>query len=268
MAGGRNRDYVVTGIPRCGSSLLASLLTQTGNTVCMNEVHGDVASLPWFLHQTRRSIRRDGKAPTKARPNGELVTSTSRMEERNTIRRVPVEADGHEPLGVKHQVEFVSQLDVLKRLGFCIVAIVRDPVYSLGSWLAPRMEDTSLQDFQHPFWEDVDFTEESLEGRAAEAWDWLAHRLVENSRGVLFVRYEDLVARPNLELERVCRFVGVEPGPVEASLESKNHSDAYPKLDRIRTIVRERGIGEVLGYRPVRRRDERPDPRRSGRAGT
>ena len=46
-------DYVITGIPRSGTSLISTILSSSENSFCFNEVHYQIPVLPSFFSEMR-----------------------------------------------------------------------------------------------------------------------------------------------------------------------------------------------------------------------
>ena len=44
-------DYVITGIPRSGTSLLSAILSKSPNSICFNEIQYKVPLLPSFFNK-------------------------------------------------------------------------------------------------------------------------------------------------------------------------------------------------------------------------
>ncbi len=153
--GARERDVLLTGLPRSGTTLTCHLLGKLPDTVALHEpmdfhrftperghdlVCRDIAR---FCRKQRRSIRERGVAVSKHRegrvpdnPVGEQRDEagkrTNRGMEKGEIRvSKPLPDDFM--LVVKHNSSFTAVLDALAER-FRVWCIVRNPLAVLGSW--------------------------------------------------------------------------------------------------------------------------------------
>ena len=233
-------DLIVTGVSRSGTSYLCNLLHRFDNCVAINEPLEVISILraqevPWGLpayYGTLRADIRAGRPIENKLHRGQVVEDTARHQRRRRYR--PRVADDGFVLAVKNTREFLLRLGAVRAVmpERRIVACVRNPVDTIASW---------KDSFQHLNQADVGpFTghpqlmwlaspeREALQSIAATAdpatrralwWSFLAERVLEHRNELLLVRYEELVAEPAAELERIlsgCR-AGALRSPVAAS---------------------------------------------------
>ena len=73
-------DYVVTGIPRSGTSLMSTILSSSENSFCFNEVHYQIPVLPSFFSEMRKRIENGLPVINKINEKGKLTTDTQRQD--------------------------------------------------------------------------------------------------------------------------------------------------------------------------------------------
>lgn len=140
--------YVLTGLPRAGTTLTCKLLSEQANVIGLNEPiawrglrsHEEgVSRLEEGLAQFRHTLLTEGKAPVRGKDGKVTDNHFERTagERKRVIRRAEVHFD--KPLGqdfklfVKHNSVFTQLLPSLVQRYPCF-AIVRNPLAVLGSW--------------------------------------------------------------------------------------------------------------------------------------
>ena len=213
------RDVILTGIPRSGTTLACWLLNQLPNVVALvepwiggrfwlgrwNPEHA-CRSLSRFFQSVRRQIIRYRLAPS-CHVNGHVPTNT--VEERRTGRprkpiarlgKIRIEEKLLSPsfrLVVKHPAPFMALLDRLVR-HFPTYAIVRHPLAVLASWNSVSLP---VSKGRVPAAEWFDPSLRRALSRLPDRWDrqvYLLGWFFETYRRVLpseaILRYEDIVA--------------------------------------------------------------------------
>ena len=66
-------DYVITGIPRSGTSLMSTILSSSENSFCFNEVHYQIPVLPSFFSEMRTRIESGLPVINKVNEKGKLT---------------------------------------------------------------------------------------------------------------------------------------------------------------------------------------------------
>ena len=222
----RSRDWLLTGIPRAGTSLCCRLAGQLPNTVALSEPieskifadtqDRDVAyeRICRFMAQTRQRILAEGRAESvhvQGRVDDNMVATEvadaalrRRRTERGDIRI-------HKPLSpdftllVKHNALFAALLPLLTRRFSCL-ALLRNPVAVLASWQTVALP---VQRGRVPAGER--FAPDLCAALAAEAdalqrqlivLNWFYEQYDENLPRAHIVRYEDVVTTGGAALYR------------------------------------------------------------------
>lgn len=244
------RDYLVTGIPRSGTSLLSAQLSRSPNSVCFNEIHYDFDTLELFFWRMRRRISKGEPVPNIVDESGRPITSQT-DETKHDVRPMEVQAEPPLRLGHKLTISYLRRLSLIAERGYPLVAIVRDPVYTLGSWRRPALEDAPMQELgvekeEAPHWEEVNFLSEQRLHRQAQAWEHYADLLWTHRRRLLLVTYEQLVTDTEEVLVEICDFLDIGTPEELEPLEDRNDPARYEEMDEIRESVQR--------YCPSRRR--------------
>lgn len=243
----RERDVILTGIPRSGTTLACWLLNQVSDVVALvepwiggrfwlgrwNPEHA-CRSLRRFFEGVRRQVIRRRLAPT-CHINGHIPTNT--VEERRADRpRRPIARLGRvrieKPLSpsfwliVKHPAPFTALLDQLAH-HFPTYAIVRHPLAVLASWNSVSLP---VSEGRVPAAEWLDPSLRRALSRLQDRWDrqvYLLGWFFETYRRVLpseaILRYEDIVASGG----RALRAIVPEAAALNIPLANRNASPWY-----------------------------------------
>ena len=217
MEGETSRYFIVTGIPRSGTSFLSAALSSFPDIVCLNEIlypgRGDV------IDQLREVDQRlaDGlPIPNKVNSEGRLSTDTllgTRVEEmvidKRTVARI----------GSKINVPYFGHLDGFVKRGLPVIALVREPCAAICSWnkdKANRIPEAHVMPGDmHKRWQGIEFATDSKITRQAELWNHLASFFAERDTALHIVRYEDLIARPDSVFAELRTLLGLGPHAIE-----------------------------------------------------
>lgn len=224
-------DFLVTGLPRSGTSLLCQLLHEQENCVVLNEPAEIfeplcMDGLPHGLRGVHANYRRDialGKpVMNKVDAAGKVVSDTARNDQR--VAYSPPVNPEHFLLGSKNTIAYLSRLADLKAVmpDVPVIAAIRHPFATIDSWgrtfahlktadvgafpvggcADPRLDRWQLQQLQRI----ADTADVRV--RRALLWRYLAEQLLRFRDRVLLVRHEDLVANPALEMARIWSAIG------------------------------------------------------------
>lgn len=219
----RERNVVLTGLPRGGTTLTCRLLNQLPDTVALHEPippgkfvgidHEDVLDgVEQFFLRMRRMIRRRGVAfskPIKGRITGhdgnlsraeEIRRRESRkVRRKKSEKKIEIEKDlGRDfLLGIKSPGMFSALLPLLKGRFPCY-AIVRNPLAVLASWESyDRSTRAGRQPAAERYDADLRYTLDSTEDRVERQLyllSWYFERFVRELPEEHVIRYEDLIS--------------------------------------------------------------------------
>jgi len=265
-------ELVITGIPRSGTSLLCRLLDDLQDCVVINEPAEIFAPLtlcenPWWLGLYYRDLRRqilDGEEIENKIVDGHVVEDTSTVDQR--VCYCPAVRRPDFLLGTKNTLAYLARLRVIRRAmpHAAIAVCVRHPLDTIASWIGtfPHLRDVSLRDFpvsyvDNPFLSGLEqrrlqdiVNTQSAEARRALLWAHLAETVAEFEGQILLVKYETLVAAPDLTVGRILkatRFPGKQTR-ARRVLEPRSRRDLLQDADL--SAVRDLCVAQAarLGY--------------------
>lgn len=243
--------FVITGIPRSGTSLLSVMLNQSENVYCANEVIRNFNMLVPFLSQVENQLDEgDGVAtlPNRFDNNGALTTNT--VVDGGEILQYRVEKKQPYAVGAKANYPFFCNWLNLMETGYKVIAMIRDPLFTIASWRMPYGKgklnvSSPTKDHRYKNWFGPTVSE--LDAQIA-IWYYYASTFhtFKDAPNVYILKYEYIasdVAHP--ALEQVCRFLGVKTPPKRSlpKLDYRNTKEAY----------KDAGLEEIdakLGLRP------------------
>lgn len=225
------RNVVVTGIPRCGTTLASALIDSLPDSVCLNEPAWQTAKIAaspadfakWLVGDfmlARRKLLLGEPLPDRRAPSGEALTNyyaakSGKME--TTFELVPFTRAGlseHFTLAIKHNGPYLAVLKQLIELDcFTIIAVIRHPLEVIASW---RRLDLPISRGRMPgaapYWpklaklaaQNMDLLEKQV-----RLYDLMCERIQAHQSQLALIRYEELVQNPQL----ISRALGVKAQP-------------------------------------------------------
>ncbi len=236
-------DFVLTGIPRSGTSLLSALLCEPEDCFCFNEIHYDPRTLPWFFTRMRRRLTAGRPVPVKLDDAGALTTDTLGGKVLAQENRFPAKQSGV-VIGSNVNVPYLDRIEEVLAYRYRVVMLVRDPVYTLASWSSEKArvipEAHVTDEDMDPRWQGMRFDSVLKEDRQADLWEHYA-RLIWSlrDRGKI-VTYESLTDDQRVTMERIYRYLGVTPPDRTRELKNMNVDARFSGIDRIRRAVADR----------------------------
>jgi len=195
-------NFVITGIPRGGTSLLCNLINHVQNIVCMNETPTfyNVDAMPRSFHDLQLALRRGRKIPFMvSKESGAEITDTQSQE--FIINHTVINVDGSKPIatGSKINVPYLLQMDKILYYGYKVFTVIRNPVYAIASWNkhAEKIPEAHVlnHDFEKwPRYKDFKFKTEERFTRQAELYNHFISTIWHYKLNR--IRYEDMVQHP------------------------------------------------------------------------
>jgi len=234
------KDFVLTGIPRSGTSLLSSLLCELEDCFCFNEIQYDVVTLPVFFTRMRKKLLAGEPVPNRVDEEGKLTTDTQRKGFSVQEIKAPNKSKGL-VLGSNANIPYLNQMDSMLGYKYKVLAMVRNPVYTLASWGSEKAgripENQVMADDLNPRWEKIDFCSQDKVERQAQLWEHYANLIWSVRHRVKIVRYERLTENQNDTLEEITNYLGVSSPRNLKRLSSYNLSSRYANLQKIEHAV-------------------------------
>jgi hypothetical protein len=250
-----DRNLVLTGIPRSGTSLMSGIISSSPNAYCVNEVFYEPDELREQLARTRRALVTGVPVPNRYARDGSLSSDTRRNGARI---RFEVAAGNYGPdsvVGSNVNVPYLNRLPQLTMSGARIVALVRDPVFTIASWNTEAVryipEHHVIDGDLHPRYRAADFPSTDRLERQAFIWRHYAE-LIGTFAGTESLRvlcYEQL-SDPTLDLAGA---FGLEEIPSSVSLENRNQPERFDanELECVRQVASRAGLPELYAQLAV-----------------
>lgn len=232
-------NWLLTGIPRSGTSLCCRLAGQLPNTVALSEPlppdlfdgakdTDDIRKrINDFVVQIRAKILQERRAPSLT-INGHLydniVTPTlngeglRRVEGRRGAIVVEKPLSDRFTLIVRHNAMFAALLPVLK-VSFSYVALVRNPLAVLASWQTVDLPVhhgrlPGAEPFAADLCRDLEHEPDRFR-RQVRILNWFFAHYRAHLPSAKIIRYEDLVDTNGSALARVLGHVSIETEPLD-----------------------------------------------------
>ena len=255
-----NRNIIITGIPRSGTSYLCKLLFSIENIVVINEPD-DIFSLlenstPFerplrgYFKKLRLKILQGEKIKNKIQ-NGEIIEDTAKKDERVFYKHYITNSKFL--LAVKNTLAFLPVLPYLEQTmpKSVTVVCIRNPIDTIASWKNsfPHLRGVIFDNFPKVFfndsyrnsWQDDAiheiFTTENIQVRRALLWNYFAEIIIKNKKSVIIIKYEDFVRHPNLELQKILyRFPEFKYDLPESEVRSGKETMSTEEIELIKSI--------------------------------
>lgn len=221
----RQKNIIITGIPRSGTTLLTAMIDSAPNAVGLHEpgwqaawMHRNPGSTPedfikWLLGDfvlTRKRLLEGVPIPDRRAADGSRLTNYFRRGEKpqqmvKNFEIVPFVKQGltaNFTLAMKHNGLFISVLpDIIATSCFTIIAIIRSREEVLASW---RRLDLPVSHGRMPaaeyYWPEMKHlvhTPMDLHTKQGKMYDLCVQRLMRHAGDIHIVRYEDFINNPH-----------------------------------------------------------------------
>ena len=231
-------DYIITGIPRSGTSLLSAILTESGNSVCFNEIHYPVETLPLFFSEMRTRISNGFPVYMKLDKNSNLTTDTINQGGNFGPVIFKHKCDNELRLGSKVTDPYLRSIREILDLGYKVVFMIRNPIYSIKSWNSANARESPLGrvdgEDQHRRWNPFGFSDESRLLRHVKIWDFYAEIVRSNSDECLVIKYEDLIMNFEETIEQICKYLDLKKPAEVPKLVNGNLKYKHEELSSIK----------------------------------
>ena len=243
-----SNNFVITGIPRSGTSLLCNLVNRVKNIVCLNEVPMmyDVDNLSAHFHDLRHALKSKHPVPMMlSKETGKEITDTQTQD--RFIRSVVIDIDENRKLAVgsKINVPYLFQMQKIISYRFGVFSVIRNPIYAIASWNqhAEKINEGHVLDSefeQWPRYKEFKFQTQEKFTRQAELYNHFVQIILHYD--LTIIHYEDLVKHPKEAVQGLAEFLDMPFDLKEeiGELENLNRDSRFPEidLDEIRDAVK------------------------------
>jgi len=220
--------------------------------VCLNEILYDIDSLPHDFAEIRRRLIAGEPIPNRYDSSGQLATDTQSDNIKIDNRVVEI-ADENVVIGSKVNIPYLNHIQKIFDYGYKVIAIVRDPVYAIGSWnsqKASNIPEAHVTDADmHPRWKGFKFTSDDKIERQAQIWDFYGDLIWNIRDRIKIYTFESLTSDLDWILKDICEILGLESFANMPAVSNQNIDSKYPKIEQIKEAVRKYcPIKKVFGY--------------------
>jgi hypothetical protein len=211
-----NRNFLITGIPRSGTSYLTSLLDSQNDWLVINEPgeifnqlqsRTDSSGLELYYAECRERILLGQPIANKIK-DGKVIEDTAVIDQRESYHPQIARSDFW--LGSKNTLAYMASMEYLTKLKWPIIAMVRNPLDTLASWrntfshlAEAKVTNLPVANPDFPAWStwqrqsllEID-AQSNAALRRVLLWRLLARTLLHYQDNILLWRYEDLTENP------------------------------------------------------------------------
>ncbi|MBD3307300.1 hypothetical protein GF339_12740 [candidate division KSB3 bacterium] len=261
----QSKNFVLTGMPRSGTTYLACVLYYPPHVITISEAKGcwkhgfqQHGKGTWFVQmfdEFRTNILQGKNVPTFEGTPGFLGhTRVDTWNQKKIMRRIEAHPDF--ALGMKNPEVFLELLESFSRAEIRCVITVRHPLFVINSWVKRGEQQVARgKSLEHTFANGKSVTYHSplpdVVDRRIDLHNYFARHIIryKHDPNIMLIRYEDWFTDPQ-QLSRVCHFLEIP------SLGYLRPAPLLPDplilaRDEQARILRGCSIAEELGY-PVK----------------
>lgn len=235
------RDFILTGIPRSGTSLMSVLLSEAEDCVCFNEIHYNIITLPIFFGEMRKKLLAGEPVPNKVNKAGKLITNTDDTNKFSIRKKIFLVKGSEVVIGSKVTIPYLNQINEILNQGYKVIIMIRNPVYTLGSWNSKKLLNTPMNKVMngnlHSHWKQVNFVSNEKIERQAQIWEHYARLIWSLRDKVKIVRYEQFIGQQDIIVKELAEFLGISLLRELENLQNLNIDSRYMKLEEIKSAV-------------------------------
>lgn len=246
------RNFLITGIPRSGTSYVSSILDAQDNWLVLNEpgeifahlnTRKDASGIGQFHAESRASVLLGEPVKNKVK-NGKVIQDTAQLDAAELYHPRVHSADFW--LGSKNTLAYLASLPKVIDLGWPVIAMVRHPLDTIASWrntfnhlrdakpselpiANPQFHGWSAQHREYLL--ELDLISDARLRRVL-FWRLLASVLIEHRDAIQLYRYEDVITDPSSFLASVAQKLNYHKPNVLASGSLRNRVDQYDPVER------------------------------------
>lgn len=241
------RNFLITGIPRSGTSYLTSVLDSQQDWLVINEPkeifsnlqsRTDASGIELYYAECRERVLLGQPISNKVK-EGKVIEDTALLDRHELYHPAITRADFW--LGSKNTLAYIAALENLVKLNWPIIAMVRNPLDTLASWrntfnhLAEAkvsMLPVANPDFhawttqQRQALLEIDLQSDATLRRVL-LWRHLVRSLLRHQQRIFLWRYEDLVADQQKYLKKINSILeypaSTKPRPTNIRGRHKDH---------------------------------------------
>lgn len=247
-----DRNFIITGIPRSGTSYLTSLLDSQEDWLVINEPgeifnqlqsRTDASGIAQYYVECRERIL-SGQQITNKVKNGKVIEDTAVFDQRELYYPNIQRSDFW--LGSKNTLAYMASLEYLVKLNWPIIAMVRNPLDTLASWrktfghlAEARVSNLPIANPGFSAWAtwqrhallEIDAQAEPALRRVL-LWRLLARTLLHYRSSLFLWRYEDLMKDPAQYLGAINLRLKYGQQKEAVFTNARNRNSEYDNIER------------------------------------
>jgi len=234
-------NFVITGIPRSGTSLLCNMVNHIENVVCFNELGPfyNVNALPAVFHHVRSELKNKSLMPMPiSKDTGKEITDTQSDNYEQRFVEIDIDPEKKLAVGSKINVPYLLQIETILSYGYKVIFVTRDPVFAIASWnMHKNINEQYVMDSDFEKWPryaKFDFKSGDKIERQVELYKRFMH-IIDKDYGkpILCMTYENMVKDPELYLNSICSWFDVDLilGKDLPKFKNLNRDSRFPRID-------------------------------------
>lgn len=242
--------FIITGIPRSGTSLVCNLTNQIENVWCGNEIHYNLTTLPGWFREMKIRLLKGEPVPNRLDKMKNKTTNTMKDGQEIAWQREDGDYTNHCKVGSKINAPYMGYINTLVYNGYKILCIIRNPVYVIGSYQMPYTSTLNIVNCEtDPRYKDFDYRGSTKIEKQAELWNYFAMLIQRVEKFVHVVRYEDLCDDFDNTIDGIGDFIGVNIVQDLPKPDNLNRADRYQYIAEIKeAVARYAPFRENFGY--------------------
>jgi len=259
-----HRNLILSGIPGSGIRLFINILNHLDNILCLDNFEFNIEQLPQIFCDIRNSLI---KSPLNFLSQSSSNSNFSKSIDEDVVVGL------QKNLGLlrlnKLKNDKNNELEMLLNYGYRIIAIIRDPVFTIAQWNSPeynRFPEFLINDYNlSPCWHNINFASNNKFERQAQIWEFYAklflqlHNMLGNEKFwnikiemIQIYTYEQLIIDSKNTIKQICEFLSIPlPNSIEKfySIDKLSYSLNPKHIKQIKeAVLRYCPTAKQLGY--------------------
>jgi len=250
---------IVTGIPRSGTTLVCSLISQMRNAYCLSEPmeiddymlqatseHEFLLKVSGFIAKQRKQIIESGFTLNRVDKDGSLSSNyfsrncSGSIENGSSISSFKVDVENDDfALAVKHNAHFLAVLPLISALDrYKVVSVIRHPIPTILSWQSlPLPISLGRLPAAEKFWpavREIAQSSRELVVKQVLLYETLITRIIECKQNIHIIYYERLVANP----AQLCELLNQSyRKPIRLNSQNDNKHYDWSRVDALKEVL-------------------------------
>lgn len=210
-------NIIITGIPRSGTSLMCRIIDSLASAICLNESmphKWHTSLLNYAFLKIRLKLFLGMRVENRTESDGMASSDTQRVSAIREAISTQKKSGRRLLLASKRTIPYLEQLGSITDKHYKVIAMVRNPHDTISSHLMIHNPNVPMCNIcppnPHSCWHNVglEFNSDDEIERLAQAWNYLAGRVLEAKDKLYMQRLEDLLEDPESALASMSEWLG------------------------------------------------------------